>query len=419
MNRSFQNQKQNDWVHQNQKPGYQSKIDLTPLEEDNYRRQLESRERNHDYQRPIISPELETTQPQSYVRGVTNRNYDVRQPQTQKPKKRLPIEYPSLKTETSPYEILGVSSDTSIDEINKLYKKLVISLHPDKGLSEEAIQMGWTVEEKNQAFRDVRKAYQTILKTRKDSDCPDYNIDYYIDEEFSQAHRLDKMGLNPTDALPENFNVKHFNQNFSAEQQFHEQNGFSNPYERGYNEFGKSKEDFFRDDKIKMPTRADIEVTKNPVLERAQMKDGRLINYVPKDQESFGLQAPGVGYTELGITTVEDFSMTMDCKGGICGSDLMSVYGQNNENWEDSVARDQSLYAKYNDQTRPEKKMNRLHNDRKNFDFKDVDPEIQRQIDQEKAAEERMERMRRSFVSSQDRYYDEFASRALRNVPNR
>ena len=70
----------------------------------------------------------------------------------------------------SSYKILGVEVDTSLDDINAIYKKLVMVLHPDKQLTEEAQRLGWTLEEKNQAFTQVRAAYKQILKTRKEAD---------------------------------------------------------------------------------------------------------------------------------------------------------------------------------------------------------------------------------------------------------
>jgi hypothetical protein len=161
-----------------------------------------------------------------------------------------------------------------------------------------------------------------------------------------------------------------------------------------------------------MPTRPDIEVEKNPILQKPKMKDGKIVRYNPRDRASVGL-APTGGYMELGLTTVDDFSMTMDCKGGICGSDLQAVYGENHENWEDSVARDSSLYSKYNDETKPEKKMNQLKSARDSKYFEDFDPQVQRQIDEEERQKQQMQKIKEMHLRKQDAYYDEYANRML------
>lgn len=413
MNRSYRDQNRNEWVH-NDVHSHTNDVQRSRVDLSGVHTHMSGAHNNR-------SDVVEQDHPSAAFNTMNGGN---RQPQVytrnvQREEKKLPFQYPMPKEskKRSPYEILGVNPDDSIDEINAIYKKLVINLHPDKGLNEEAIKMGWTIEDKNRAFRQVRKAYKTILKSRKESDCPDYNIDYYINEEFTQTHRLDRLGMTKADTTPDNFNINKFNRGYEAEMKYHEQHGFSDPYSRGYNEFDTGK-DYNSNEKIKMPVRADIDVTKNPKLAKAPMKNGQIIRHVPKDQASFGME-PNGSYAELGITNIQDFSMTMDCKGGICGSDLMAVYGQNTENWEDSVARDRNLYSKYNDETRIDKKMNLLRSERENFDFKAVDPEIQRQIRQEEEMNRKMDQMRASYIQSQDRYYDEYASRMLRNVPNR
>lgn len=381
-----------------------SRVDLTPLE--NYTNS------NKIQKNPLLEEDQEDQDDFVFIE-----RQQKQQNQQNQQRKKLPFEYPSspIAEDVSPYDVLGVSKDNSIDEINAVYKRLVIMLHPDKQMTAEALKMGWSVEEKNQAFREVRKAYQTILKTRKESNFPDYNIDYFINEEFSQQNALDRMGMTQEEARGE-FNADRFNDNFKKEQSYHEHQGFNDPFSRGYNEFSTGK-NFNSSDKITMPVRSDIEVSKNPILSKPEMVNGKIVRYVPKDTASVGL-APTGGFMELGVTVIDDFSMTMDCKGGICGSDLMSVYGQNNENWEDSVARDEKLYKKYNDQTRPEKKMNNLKNYRDQNATPKFDPRIQKQIDEENAKNEKMKSVRNSYLKQQDDYYENYSKRTIANHAN-
>jgi hypothetical protein len=331
----------------------------------------------------------------------------------------IPLEHGPGGESQNPYTLLGVTPETPIEDINAVYKKLLIVLHPDKGITEDAQRLGWTVEEKNKAFRQIRNAYKVILKTRKEMDFPDYNLDYFVNEEFSQQYGLDRLNMTKQDTSPDNFSLNKFNQNFGTEQQYHEKQGFADPFAQGYKEFGGNKVFSDSGPTLKMPARPDIEAYTPTEFAKPEMVDGRIAKYIPKDIESVGIQAShGVGFAELGLTTVDDFSMSMSCKGGICGSDLMSVYGTNNENWEDSVARDKELYNKYNDTTAPERKMSKLRSSRKTFDFKDVDPTIQRQIDEEERQNKRMQAMRQSYIQDQDRYYDEFAQRTIMQQPN-
>ncbi len=54
----------------------------------------------------------------------------------------------------NPYEILGVQSDSSKEEVTKAYRKLAREYHPDKNSSPEATEK----------FQEVAKAYEDIMK---------------------------------------------------------------------------------------------------------------------------------------------------------------------------------------------------------------------------------------------------------------
>jgi DnaJ like chaperone protein len=65
---------------------------------------------------------------------------------------------------SSPYEILGVTSDTKNDEVKKAYRKLIVENHPDKlmaqGLPQEFIDLA------NEKMAAINSAYDTIKKQR-------------------------------------------------------------------------------------------------------------------------------------------------------------------------------------------------------------------------------------------------------------
>jgi DnaJ-class molecular chaperone len=56
------------------------------------------------------------------------------------------------------YEILGVTKETSNDDIKRAYKKLALKFHPDKNKSSKA----------EEAFKKIATAYQTLTDPKKE-----------------------------------------------------------------------------------------------------------------------------------------------------------------------------------------------------------------------------------------------------------
>ena len=63
----------------------------------------------------------------------------------------------------TPYNILGISSDVSDDEIKKAYRKLASQCHPDRVAMEDVN----TVHAAHLNFLEVQSAYQELEKVRK------------------------------------------------------------------------------------------------------------------------------------------------------------------------------------------------------------------------------------------------------------
>lgn len=61
--------------------------------------------------------------------------------------------------ETEYYDLLGVSSDASVDTIKKAYKKMAVKYHPDKNITNK--------DEAEQMFKKVTEAYETLSNEEK------------------------------------------------------------------------------------------------------------------------------------------------------------------------------------------------------------------------------------------------------------
>ena len=281
---------------------------------------------------------------------------------------RLPSEYPL--SEISPYQILGVQENDSLAQITATYRTMIKMLHPDRGLTIEARRLGWTDDEKNLAFIAVQDAYKTIVNERKyidkQNNMPDYNLEYDIESDYTN-HVQQKID-------PRNFDQSAFNQLFEIERQRDIEQGFEDPYNRGYEMFSNvntQEHDLIR----KGQGRQDIPVSVNQKRVPHKMDNGALVKYNYLDDQNC-IKTGSCPVMELGLTNINDFSVKIGSgSASLAGSDLMSVYGQDTEYWEDSVKKDQQLYNKYSDETRPEKKMNNHLSERDSFNFKEIDKE--------------------------------------------
>jgi curved DNA-binding protein CbpA len=341
---------------------------------------------------------------------------------------KRPIDYPG-EDYLDPYDILGVDKTNSISEINQVYKRLILLLHPDKDLTSEAKRLGWSREDKNIAFVKVRTAYKKILEEKKESDVPDYNIEYYINEDLKQDNSFNNYNdynnnnINNDDINNDiesgsvrnmqgnNFNNTSFNRFFEVTKKKQETSGFADPFSRGYSEMFSNRQ-IDADVKKEMTNRPDINVSMPEKFVGPEITNGRLVRFTPKEVNLSGNYFGNC--SELGLSTVEDFSFRIEAKANsIDCSDLMSVYGQNNENWEDSVKRDSELYQRFSDTTKVDKKLNMYMGQRTDIDIKrDRDPELDKQLAREYEQTRKIDELRSFRLKKENVFYsDEFRNR--------
>ena len=90
--------------------------------------------------------------------------YDARQSSFQrKDWERYIPKLPDGTDEQQAYRILGISPDCSIDEIKKVYRRLVTIYHPDRAIS-LGEEFTWLADKKT---KEINEAYQQIRKKRK------------------------------------------------------------------------------------------------------------------------------------------------------------------------------------------------------------------------------------------------------------
>lgn len=301
--------------------------------------------------------------------------------------------------QTNPYEILGVKQSDSVEYIESVYNNYMRLLHPDRAHTKESRKLGMTQEEKVKYMQIIRSAYSTILSTKKETKYPDYTKQYTIDND---------VRINVAKELKGEFNRENFNAAFDNASQRDKKAGIIDAYSRGYEEFDKGK-NYNSVGTLALPSYTDVEdVTKSRVYKN---KDDRLIEYSP---DIFDM---GTGYQELGLTNVSNFSITTTGKTGLGGCDLMAVYGQNLEPWEQVAMRDPKLSVKFLDTEDVHKKMSKMESERGSvydlpLDYKMLEAEKARNF-----ALEQQEKIRMANTEYRDEYYNEINRGRLTDAP--
>jgi DnaJ-class molecular chaperone len=298
----------------------------------------------------------------------------------------------------NPYDVLGVSEKDSLEHIETVYKGFMKLLHPDKSNTPEAKRLGMSHDEKMRYLNIIVESYKTIKESYKERIYPDTNRTYRID----QAHTINfNNGLTEEDAS--NFNEHKFNMLFDNSLKRDSEAGMTDPFRKGYEDFNLGR-DFSKNTKVTAQSYSqDISVENSKNTKGPKMKDNRLIEYVP---DSTVFSNSSNNYQELGITSVSDFSTTIQGKGTIHGTDLMTAYGQNLEPWQTTVQRDAELYSKFNDQSDIVAKSNNLKSDRANIYNLPLD---QNMIDKENRHLEKLKKQENKRVLSmktRDEYYN-------------
>ena len=211
------------------------------------------------------------------------------------------------------FSTLGIEPTSNLCAIRGAYRNMARLVHPDKCIQ---MGLGWDASECRDAFNNIRDAHNYLISQFKYTDVPDYDI-IYLDSEFDEASR---------DQLSQpKFNCDEFNKKFISERNLDlECNGEN----RGWPEFANTPKDGDLDkileDKKKIRS---VNCFESASLDEPQVTHD-IVQVLPFEIEKGG------GYTILG-EDVKEF--TTGGVGGLCGSDLGSVYNNNMETWEKSA----------------------------------------------------------------------------------
>lgn len=188
-----------------------------------------------------------------------------------------------------PYKILKVSKNDSLEDIRLAFKRIAKNVHPDKGGSEDM-------------FNIVVEAYRQIFKTKKLEEEKTFqelkqDSQNYTEKQksYRSVHFENDTGGHDNNRVDEEFHSK-FNRVF-------EENRFTDTNDQGYGDMMTAS----------TPIREDINIekkTSSKDMHRNFDKVKSLNTSLMKFQEPQALDvySSRLGYDELGIQNIEDFS---------------------------------------------------------------------------------------------------------------
>lgn len=189
-----------------------------------------------------------------------------------------------MDSNIDPYKILGISRDFTSEQLREAYKKMALQVHPDKGGTEYL-------------FKLVTLCYRNLVKEYKQKKADkQYNE---LKSEFVKTHNEPKQKNNNID-YSKSFNIEKFNNLF-------DQNKIESVTDTGYGDFlkntkEKEQKNIFGDKKFTSDNF-------NKYFDKHTSKNNSCNKFVVKftDPEPMS-SSKKMGFTELGIDTIDDFS---------------------------------------------------------------------------------------------------------------
>lgn len=250
-----------------------------------------------------------------------------------------------MNTGLDPYEVLGVSYNSSWQDIRKAYKIMLHKTHPDKMGNSKFFDMVQV------AYKSLKKQFEIANKQQN-----------YPTERQAYNPQVNTNG--PVQKPNEQFNIHSFNKMFEQYANLYDKN---DPYISGGYSVDRS-----------LDYQEDIEVLKKKKL---HVPKRELVIY--KEPEALASSSSLENYQHLGVDKIDDYT----CRNG---TDYMRAYSEEAElidNRQGYSSLDQLKHARAN----------------QSFQLTKEDERYQRKMQKKK---DKLEQMRRQRVQTHDQTYE-------------
>ena len=255
---------------------------------------------NNTSQLETNNPIMDRPQYNHYNNDLTKPTYSLNTSETQYQETNNineKINTQEVASQLDPYDVLGIQSTASIEEVKIAYKYLALKNHPDKGGKQEL-------------FDIVNDSYQKIMQriTRiKPKEKIEHNELKKQSKKFSNPNKI-KITVNK-----DKFNLERFND-------VYEKNKMYNPYNKGYSDW---KEEL-KDENTTLNSNIS---SKN--FNEAFNKSRKTNSYnkqIIKTEEPTATISGDLGFSELGVDDISSFSKTEGDSNSIGFTDYKDAY---------------------------------------------------------------------------------------------
>ena len=219
-----------------------------------------------------------------------------------------------------PWSVLNVSKESTPEEISSSYRKLMLKYHPDKSrnLPEQERQLIYT---------SIQNAYDFLRKIPRFQNMPDYKMTYTVDTEV-------------TNPVTNPFNIKvtknNFNNVFEKIKEQEAKDGFVDP-----NSIGRIPQHLSASNLPPSGVREEINIPQNQQFKPRN----ELVKHNPLENP-MALRSKFAN--NFGLTTIDDYSISIGSKKSVVGSDILHVYSDvGYETATMALEKDQTLKSRY------------------------------------------------------------------------
>ena len=251
--------------------------------------QLKLQEENNKMFQDYVESQVNTTPQIEYTPSPPQNNQHQENPPTRI--NRNNQNNTTSSQDYDPYEILGIDSTATLDQIKKAYKKRALQYHPDRG-GNAAI------------FKIIKKSYQELLNKYNN----EHQFEQKINQEVRNQHYDSNMnsGMHNKHIDKDNFNVNKFNKVF-------DQYRLDDENDDGYGDImDNTSTNNIEVDKTKQYNNSNFNISNfNDNFNSIKKKNTstKIIEYTEPEALISG---DSLAFSELGAGKIDDFSSTQN-----------------------------------------------------------------------------------------------------------